>query len=107
MRLILFKYLSYWEEFYRAVLSDEYRWDFKQTKWIKEIKEKLKEFNGDLNDALERIDFYTLLIQIRSMPIRIRKKCCWPQNRLIQKNLYALKELRNAVMHNKFLLREN
>ena len=103
LRLILFKYISYLEEFYRAVILDEYRDNTKRTKWVKEIREKLCEFGGDLNDALEHIDFSSLLLQICRLPPEIRKKCIFFNKRLTD-NSIAIKTLRNAVMHNKFLL---
>ena len=62
LRNILFKYISYLEEFYRSVILDEYRYRVKKIQWIRDIKERLEEFNGDLNDALEHIDFSSLLI---------------------------------------------
>ena len=104
LRNILFKYISYLEEFYRSVILDEYRFNTKRIKWIRDINDKLKEFNGDLNDALEQIDFSALLIQANKLPARVRNKCLFPKSKHFIKNSIALKELRNAVMHNKFLL---
>ena len=104
LRNILFKYISYLEEYYRSVILDEYRYRVKKIKWIRDIKERLEEFNGDLNDALEHIDFSSLLIQTRMLPQRVKNKCLLPKTRNLKENSIALKELRNAVMHNKFLL---
>ena len=104
LRNILFKYISYLEEFYRSVILDEYRYKVKKIQWIRDIKERLEEFNGDLNDALEHIDFSSLLIQARMLPQRVKNKCLLPKTKNIKENSIALKELRNAVMHNKFLL---
>ena len=104
LRNILFKYISYLEEFYRSVILDEYRYRVKKIQWIRDIKERLEEFNGDLNDALEHIDFSSLLIQTRMLPQRVKNKCLLPKTRNLKENSIALKELRNAVMHNKFLL---
>ena len=104
LRNILFKYISYLEEFYRSVILDEYRYRIKKIQWIRDIKERLEEFNGDLNDALEHIDFSSLLIQTRMLPQRVKNKCLLPKTRNLKENSIALKELRNAVMHNKFLL---
>ena len=104
LRNILFKYISYLEEFYRSVILDEYRDRVRKIQWIRDIKERLEEFNGDLNDALEHIDFSSLLIQTRMLPQRVKNKCLLPKTRNLKENSIALKELRNAVMHNKFLL---
>lgn len=46
--LILFKYISYLEERYRAVILDEYRSTPRRIKWIKDLTEKLKDCNWDL-----------------------------------------------------------
>ena len=104
LRNILFKYISYLEEFYRSVILDEYRYKVKKVRWVKDIYDKLKEFGGDLNDALEHIEFSVLLIQANRLPIKIRQKCLFPKSKYFIENSIALKELRNAVMHNKFLL---
>ena len=100
----LFKYISYLEEFYRSVILDEYRFRVKKIQWIRDINDKLEEFNGDLNDALEHIDFSALLIQISKLPQRVKNKCLLFKAKNAKENSIALKELRNAVMHNKFLL---
>lgn len=64
----------------------------------------MKECNNDLNDALEHLEFSFLLTQCHRLPEEIKNKC-FPSNcNHLNKNLFALKELRNAVMHNKFLL---
>ena len=104
LRNILFKYISYLEEFYRSVILDEYRFRVKKIQWIRDINDKLEEFNGDLNDALEHIDFSALLIQISKLPQRFKNKCLLFKAKNAKENSIALKELRNAVMHNKFLL---
>lgn len=104
LRNILFKYISYLEEFYRSVILDEYRFRVKKIQWIRDINDKLEEFNGDLNDALEHIDFSALLIQISKLPQRVKNKCLLFKAKNAKENSIALKELRNAVMHNKFLL---
>ena len=104
LRNILFKYISYLEEFYRSVILDEYRYKVNKARWVKDIYDKLKEFGGDLNDALEHIEFSSLLIQTRMLPQRVKNKCLLPKTKKLKENTIALKELRNAVMHNKFLL---
>lgn len=104
IRIVLFKYISYLEEFYRGIILDNYRYEVEQKFWIKELRQKLKEYNGDLNDALEHLDFLSLLFQCRRLPKKIRKLCFPHKCKQLKNNVSALKELRNAVMHNKFLL---
>ena len=100
LRNILFKYISYLEEFYRSVILDEYRYKVKKIQWIRDIKERLEEFNGDLNDALEHIDFSALLIQISKLPQRVKNRCLLFKAKITKENSIALKELRNAVLLN-------
>ena len=104
IRLVLFKYLSYLEEFYRAIILDHYIIKTRQSFWINELKEKLKEYSYNLNDALEHLDFASLLIQSQKLPKAIKELCHFPSGKHLKDNSIALKELRNAVMHNKFLL---
>lgn len=104
IRYILFKYISYLEEFYRAVILDIYILDVKQRFWIKDLRDQLKVYGYNLNDALEHIDFSSLLIQCQQLPKGIRSLCGFPNGKHLKENSIALKELRNAVMHNKFLL---
>lgn len=104
IRLVLFKYLSYLEEFYRAIILDHYITKTRQSFWINELKEKLKEYSYNLNDALEHLDFASLLIQSQKLPKAIKELCHFPSCKHLKDNSIALKELRNAVMHNKFLL---
>ena len=104
IRYVLFKYISYLEEYYRAIILDNYINKVKQTIWIKELRDKLKEFENNLNDALEHLDFSSLLIQCQKLPRQQQNLCSFPKNKCLKANSIALKELRNAVMHNKFLL---
>lgn len=68
IRYVLFKYVSYLEEFYRAVILDNYVNRVKQKFWIEELQDKLIAFDYNLNDALEHIDFSALLIQCQRLP---------------------------------------
>lgn len=104
IRAVLFKYISYLEEFYRAVILDNYKNDIRQKCWIKDLRDNLKVYGNNLNDALEHLEFSALLIQCRRLPLKIKAKCGFPQSKYLKDNSIALKELRNAVMHNKFLL---
>ena len=45
IRYMLFKYISYLEEFYRAVILDNYVNRVKQKFWIEELQDKLVEFD--------------------------------------------------------------
>lgn len=104
IRIVLFKYISYLEEFYRAVILDNYINRVNQKFWVNELQSKLKEYNRNLNDALEHIDFSSLLIQCQKLPKQKQEFCLFPKGKYLKENSIALKELRNAVMHNKFLL---
>ena len=104
IRYVLFKYVSYLEEFYRAVILDNYVNRVKQKFWIEELQDKLIAFDYNLNDALEHIDFSALLIQCQRLPKEVKALCGFPKIKHLKDDSIALKELRNAVMHNKFLL---
>ncbi len=103
IRFVLFKYISYLEEFYRSLILDEYIVNTNQTFWIKEIKEELVQYNNDLNKVLEAIDFKSLLQQIKKLPNNLKKFLFLPKEHL-NINLNALRVFRNTVMHNKFLV---
>lgn len=103
IRAVLFKYISYLEEFYRAVILDNYVECPIQTFWNKKFQEQLEKYDMDLNSSLEQIEFSTLLNQCKVLPDDIKSQCCFPLEHLTS-NLRALTALRNAVMHNKFLL---
>lgn len=104
IRYTLFKYISYLEELYRAVILDNYVVVVRQKFWIKDLREQLKAYSNNLNDALEHIDFSALLIQCQRLPKEVKALCGFPNIKHLKDNSIALKELRNAVMHNKFLL---
>ena len=104
LRKILFKYISYLEEFYRAIILDNYYGKVNFKFWIADLKNNLNKFDNDLNVALEHLDFTSLLIQSERLPKGARDLCDFPKTKFLKQNLIALKELRNAVMHNKFLL---
>lgn len=104
IRYVLFKYISYLEEFYRAVILDSYINRIKQSFWIKALQTNLEKYNNDLNDALEHLEFSFLLAQCQALSKKMKKLCLFPKTKYLKENSMALKELRNAVMHNKFLL---
>lgn len=78
IRHVLFKYISYLEEFYRAIILDNYFNRIRQKFWIEEFQNKIEEFDHNLNDALEHIDFRVLLIQCQRLPKLKRDLCLFP-----------------------------
>lgn len=102
IRQVLFKYISYLEEFYRSIILDNYINNERQRFWIKDFKILLEKYSYNLNDALEQLDFTALLLQCRKLPIEVKTLFGFPKK--ITNNTNALRSLRNAVMHNKFLL---
>lgn len=103
IRMVLYKYIAYLEEYYRAAILDAYFDNTNQEFWINEIMNKLNK-NIPLNLILENLGFNDLIEQIKKMPDEIKIECSLFERKRLRENLYALKELRNAVMHNKFLL---
>jgi hypothetical protein len=102
IRNILFKYISYIEEFYRGFVLDNFYSDTKQRFWLPIIKTKLND-GIDLNDILESIHFSELVEQVKILPPNIKGQILFVKKHE-NENLRALNGLRNAVMHNKFLL---
>lgn len=91
IRYVLFKYVSYLEEFYRAVILDNYVKRVKQKFWIEELQDKLVEFDYNLNDALEHIDFRVLLIQCQRLPKPKQDLCGFPSGKYLKDNSIAQK----------------
>ena len=106
LRDVLYKYLATLEEYIRAYISNKYEDNTHQPFWINgkrdynKIKSRLE--NGTpLFKVLEDVDFGTLIEQVKNLP-------AWDRKRLFDdagsdKNLDAIKDLRNAVSHHKFL----
>lgn len=103
IRMVLYKFISYLEEYYRAAILDAYFDNTDQDFWILEIKSKLDK-NEKLDSILEGLGFDGLIKQMNKMPDKIKQRCGMVGRKRLRDNLYAIKELRNAVMHNKFLL---
>lgn len=103
IRNILYKYIAYLEEYYRAAILDAYFDNIDQDFWIPEIKEKIDKKTA-LNTILEDLGFAELIKQMKKMPDEIKQRCDFFGTKRLRENTYALKEFRNAVMHNKFLL---
>ena len=104
LRFILFKYISYLEEHYRSILLDEYASNSESYDLIKYINEKLTSNGNDLNNVLEDINFSLLIRQIQKLPDSLKEAHSIRSNIHSKSNFKALITLRNAVMHNKFLL---
>lgn len=102
IRIILYKYIAYLEEYYRAILLDNFSDSTEQNFWIKIIADKINS-GIRLGIILENLGFRSLLNQIKLLPDNL-KEYSFNSNKPIRKNIDALIELRNAVMHNKFLL---
>ena len=103
IRMVLYKYIAYLEEFYRAAILDAYCENTAQKFWINEIAEKLNK-EVPLNVIIENLGFKELIKQMKQMPYHIKQKCNFLEKGWFNKNVCALNDLRNAVMHNKFLL---
>lgn len=102
IRLILYKYISYYEEYLRSILLNNFYNNLNQSFWIKQIKKKL-ESNLELEKILEDLSFRCLINQIKKLPESIKPKS-FKHKKYLNQNLNSLIILRNAVMHNKFLL---
>lgn len=104
IRNVLFKYVSYIEEFQRGVILDNFADSIKQCFWRKSLKNLIDQ-HGNLNNALEDLPFSELLwqIQVKDMPEIVKSRCALPE-KYLRENTKAIIELRNAVMHNKFLI---
>lgn len=102
IRYVLFKYISYLEEFYRSVILDNYINDINEKLWVKKLNYYICKYQN-LNEALEHIDFSTLINQCEKLPVALKNTCfCYDAH--LSANISALINLRNAVMHNKFLM---
>lgn len=103
LRNVLFKFISYLEEYYRSIILDCYRFDWSNIKLDWQLETQLKKF-GDMNSALEEIHFSSLTKQIRLIKDNIVGRFLFPDDSHLKKNFDALIELRNSVMHNKLLV---
>ena len=103
IRNVLYKYIAYLEEYDRAAILDAYYDNLEQSFWIPEIKLKLDK-KEKLDSILEGLGFSDLIKQMHNMPDIIKQKCYFVGRKRFKDNVFALKELRNAVMHNRFLL---
>lgn len=108
LRDVLYKYLATLEEYIRAYISNKYENDpIQQVFWVNDgrydynrIKTQLVK-GKPLFKTLEDVDFGTLIKQVKQMPELDRKQLFGDVG--TDNNLDAVKELRNAVSHHKFL----
>lgn len=110
LRDIIYKYLATLEEYIRAFISNKYGDNVQQNFWIdglsqrQENKIKTNIASGkNLFDVLEDTDFGSLIQQVKNLPDGDKKQLFG--DAYSDNNLSAVKELRNAVSHHKFLAR--
>lgn len=102
IRNVLYKYISYLEEFFRAKILDNCLNKESELSKFTPIK-KLSDEGLSLNESLEALDFKYLISLVKSISKDFDENCIYVAEHQ-NKNFYALRILRNAVMHNKFLL---
>ena len=103
LRKVLFVYISYLEEYYRSLILDRYRFDWSgldANRYLDSLLHKHK----DMDKALEKLDFSHLVNQIYKTRDAFDNVFVFPDSAHLKKNKDALIELRNCVMHNRFLL---
>lgn len=107
IRDILYKYLATLEEYIRAYISNKYEDDCLQKFWIDtglydydRIKTQLLK-GKTLFKILENVSFGTLIKQVKALPKSDRQDMFGKAG--TNENLDAVRELRNAVSHHKFL----
>lgn len=107
-RDVIYIYLATLEEYIRAFISNKYGNDLQQNFWINgwgernQIKDNI-ERGQELFEVLENTEFGCLIKQVENLPIEDKAQLFG--NSYCKKNLDAVKELRNAVSHHKFLAR--
>lgn len=108
LRDIIYKYIATLEEYIRAFISNKYIDSVQQKFWIdgtsQRQEDKIKtniDSGKNLFDVLEDTNFGSLIRQVKNLPIEDRTQLFGDS--YCKKNLVAVKELRNAVSHHKFL----
>lgn len=102
----LYIYLATLEEYIRAYIANRYGDNVKQDFWINGIGKRNQIKNQvlsgkELFDILEDIDFGTLIKQVLNLPNKdIEELFC---GKGTEQNIFAVRELRNAVSHHKFM----
>lgn len=103
LRKVLFVFISYLEEYYRSIILDKYRFDWSVLDANRHLSGLLHKYK-DMDKALEKLDFSHLVNQIYKTRDAFDGAFVFPNNAHLKKNKDALIELRNCVMHNRFLL---
>lgn len=102
----LYIYLATLEEYIRAYIANKYEDNVHQNFWINgkgernQIKNNIKK-GKNLFDVLEDTDFGCLIEQVKKLPSKDQEElfnCSYNND-----NLDAIRELRNAISHHKFL----
>lgn len=108
LRDVIYIYLATLEEYMRAFISNKYENNIQQKFWIdgtsqrQEDKIKTNIASGkNLFDVLEDTNFGSLILQVKNLPDGDKKLLFG--DAYSDNNLGAVKELRNAVSHHKFL----
>lgn len=102
IRLVLYKYISYIEEFFRARVVDFFVECSNDEKSEIFIKKKKPHNRIETVDEIYTLDFNNLSALLKKIP-NFESLCKFPPNEHIKQNIEALIVLRNAVMHNRFL----
>lgn len=102
----LYIYLATLEEYIRAYIANKYSDNVKQVFWINGTGKRNQIKNEILNDkelfdVLEEIDFGTLIQQVKNLPNKDGENLFG--NKGTNQNVDAVRELRNAVSHHKFM----
>ena len=106
LRDVIYIYLATLEEYMRAFISNKYENNIQQSFWINGrgernwIKDNI-ERGQELFEVIENTEFGCLIKQVENLPIEYRTQLFGDS--YCKKNLVAVKELRNAVSHHKFL----
>lgn len=102
----LYIYLATLEEYIRAYISNKYSDNVKKDFWINGIGKRNQIKNQvlsgkELFDILEDIDFGTLINQVLNLPNKDIEELLGGKG--TEQNIKAVRELRNAVSHHKFM----
>lgn len=102
IRLVLYKYISYIEEFFRARVVDFFVECSDDEKSKIFIKKKKPHDKIETVDVIYALDFNNLSALLMKIP-NFESLCRFHPDEHIKQNITALISLRNAVMHNRFL----
>lgn len=95
IRKILFKYIAYLEEYFRAFILNNYKSMEKQNFWLQAVDQ------NNVVESIEKLTFKKLIEQLKNFP---NNSIILPKSGHLVNNLSALVIFRNAVYHNRFLL---